>query len=316
MRHYKFFLLILLLVSRVPTAAQDADSPLLSQVETELTFEDSLSIFSLIDSLLEQGSLTSSQLALRLTYNSNVMSTGRTLGIQNFGLSPGLSYYHKSGFYGDISGYWSKDFDPSYYLTVASVGYMRDFSKHFSVLAGYDHYFYRVGEDNYVPYKNAISVSPTLELKPLALTATYSFYFGDAYANRIMPGLNLILEKKKLFNIDRVAISPAFFLLLGDEKLTEIEYVAPQSAAEAVQNYRKYGTRFRLVQHDRTVFGVMNYAISIPLTVNHKNWGFAFSYTYNIPKALPGEVLTLSESSYLSGSLTYFIGLNRNKLPL
>ncbi len=60
----------------------------------------------------------------------------------------------------------------------------------------------------------------------------------------------------------------------------------------------------------------MNYAFSIPVSVNHKNWGFAFSYTYNIPKALPGEALLLSESSYLSGSITYFIALKRNKLAL
>ena len=57
-----------------------------------------------------------SQLAVRLSYNSNVLSAGRTLGIENFGLAPGLSYYHKSGLYADVSGYWSKDFDPSYYL--------------------------------------------------------------------------------------------------------------------------------------------------------------------------------------------------------
>src|SRR5688572_14430118 len=120
--------------------AQDADSVLLSQVETDLTFEDSLSIFQLIDSLLMQGDLDASQLAVRLSYNSNVMSTGRTLGIENFGLSPGISYYHKSGLYADVSGFWSKDFEPSYYLTVASLGYMRDFTKHFSVIAGYDHY--------------------------------------------------------------------------------------------------------------------------------------------------------------------------------
>src|SRR5688572_31714787 len=95
-------------VSFVVLYAQD-DTSLLSDVETDLTFEDSLSIFSLIDSLLQQGDLEASQLAVRLSYNSNVLSTGRTLGINNFGLAPGVSYYHKSGLYADLSGYWSKD---------------------------------------------------------------------------------------------------------------------------------------------------------------------------------------------------------------
>src|SRR6187399_3547601 len=121
--------------------SQHADSLLLSQTETELSFDDSLSIFYLIDSLLQQGDLNVSQVAFRLSYNSNVLSTGRTLGIENFGLTPGISYYHWTGLYADVSGFWSKDFDPSYYLTIASVGYMHDFSKKFSVMAGYDHYF-------------------------------------------------------------------------------------------------------------------------------------------------------------------------------
>ena len=57
----------------------------------------------------------------------------------------------------------------------------------------------------------------------------------------------------------------------------------------------------------------MNYAISVPLNISYNHWGLSFSYTYNIPKALPGEPLTLSESTYLSGSLFYLIGLKRHK---
>ena len=310
------FFTLLLTASCVAVVAQDADSLLLSDVETEFSFEDSLSIFNLIDSLLQQGDLDASQLAVRISYNSNVQSTGRTLGIENFGLSPGISYYHKSGLYGDVSGFYSKDFDPSYYLTVVSLGYMRDFSKHFSIMAGYDRYFYVVSDDNYIPYKNALSLTPVLEFKPLALSATYSFYFGDANAHRIMPGINLILERKKFLSIDRVAITPSFFMLLGNEVFTELEFVAPRNRLEGLFNLKEYDSWYKPVKSEKKVFGIMNYAISIPMSITHKNWGFAFSYTYNIPEALPGESLTISESSYLSGSLTYFIGLKRNKLSL
>ena len=296
--------------------SQHADSLLLSQTETELSFDDSLSIFYLIDSLLQQGDLDVSQLAFRLGYNSNVLSTGRTLGIENFGLSPGISYYHKSGLFADLSGFWSNDFDPSYYLTVASVGYMRDLSKHFSIMAGYDRYFYAVGEDNYVPYKNSLSVTPALDFKPMGISATYSFYFGDASVHRIMPGVYATLEKRKFLKLNRIAITPCFYVLMGNETITEWDQIPPRSVAEAIQNFKDHGDRFTWVWRNKNVFGVMNYAFTLPLTVSHKNWGFSFSYTYNIPKALPGEPLTISESSYLSGSLTYFLGLRRNKLAL
>ena len=239
------------------------------------------------------------------------------MGIENFGIAPGISYYHKSGLYADISGYWSKDFDPSYYLTIGSIGYIHSFSKTFSIMAGYDHYFYNVGDgDGYVPYKNTLSVTPILELKPLLFTLNYSFYFGDAHVNRIMPGMSVILEKRNLGVIDRIALSPSFFMLLGDEKLTELELEFPKTRAEWLANKLQYGTFYRLVETTTTVFGVMNYSFGVPLTVTARNWTFSFTYMYNIPKALPGEPLTISESSYLSGSLTYFINFKRKKFPL
>lgn len=307
---------IMLTASSLGGRAQDADSLLLSGIDDVLSFEDSLSIFSMIDSLLQMGDLNSSQLAVRLSYNSNVLSAGRTLGIENFGLAPGISYYHKSRLYADVSGYWSNDFNPSYYLTVVSLGYMHTFTKHFSVMGGYDHYFYNFGDDIYIPYRNALSITPIFDVKSLTLSLNYSFYFGDAYANRIMPGLTWVLSKKKWLGLDRISLSPSFYTLFGDETITDLELLWPRTLAEAIQNRRKYGRIVALVEHNKRVFGVMNYAFSAPLSVALKNWSFVFTYTYNIPRALPGEPLTLEESSYLSGNVTWFIPLRRHKLSL
>jgi hypothetical protein len=133
-----------------------------------------------------------------------------------------------------------------------------------------------------------------------------------------MPALGVLLEKRKLFGIDRIAITPSFFTLLGNEVFTEIELAsAPRTLREGLSNLRTYNSWFKpAVEKNINVFGVMNYAVSVPLSISHKNWSFSFSYTYNIPKALRDEPLTISESSYLSGSLTYFINLKRNKLSL
>ena len=290
--------------------AQDADSLVLSQVDDILSFEDSLSIFNLIDSLIENAEIEGSQFGVRLAYNSNVLSAGRTLGIENFGLSSGISYYHTTGFYGDLSGYWSKDFDPKYYLTIASLGYMYSFPKVFSVMAGYDRYFYNTQTDEeYIPYKNTLSVTPLLEVKPFMLSINYSFYFGDAYVNRIMPGFSIVLEKRKMFKIDKVAFQPTVYMLLGDETITDVEIIATKRRFLPGYTYT-----WQIV--DKRVFGIMNYAFTAPLSVTHKNWSFMFAYTYNIPKALPGEPLTISESSYLSGSISYFISTRKKKFPL
>lgn len=307
--------MLVLTASRV--SAQDADSLSVTQAQSPLSSEDSLSIFNLIDSLLQLDEALGSQLAVRLSYNSNVLSAGRTLGIENFGLAPGVSYYHKSGFYADVSGYWSKDFDPTYYLTVTSLGYMHDFSKRFSVMAGYDRYFYSIAdEESYIPYKNTLSFTPILEFKPVSISGNYAFYFGDQTAHRIMPGVSVTIEKRNFLKIHRLSITPSFFALWGNEVITEYTWVAPNSWQEARRNRQLYGWVFEPVTISKNVFGLMNYAISVPLNISHKNWGLSFTYTYNIPKALPGEPLTLSESTYLSGSLIYLIDLKQKKNPL
>jgi hypothetical protein len=262
---------------------------------------------------MQMDDLPGSQLAIRMGYNSNVLSAGRTLGIENFGLAPGLSFYHTSGLFADVTAYWSKDFDPSYYLTVTSVGYMHDFSKKLSVIAGYDHYFYNTSGDSYIPYQNTLYVTPIIEFKPVSLSVNYSFYFGDQSVHRLMPSLTLTLEKKKWLGLDRIAFMPSFNLLWGNEQISSVEWIEPKTLAELIENRRLYGWRFSPITTTQNVTGIMNYTFNAPLNITYKNWSFVFTYSYNIPKALSGETLTYSESSYLSGSLTYYIGFKQKK---
>jgi hypothetical protein len=263
----------------------------------------------MIDSLL----LTQpgSQLALRVGYNSNVLSAGRTLGIENFGLSPGISYYHTSGLYADVSGFWSKDFKPAYYLTTVSVGYMYDFNEHFSIMADYDRYFYS-DQESYIPYENTLSLTPFFEFKPFTLMASYSFYFGDTHVHRVMPGISVRLQKKKWARFDKITFSPAFYILFGNEVFSEINY--PYGLRETIFRINHNLPWYEIIETE--VFGVMNYTLSAPLTLSRKKWTLSLTYSYSIPKALPGETLSYSESSFLSGSLSYFIDLKRNKLSL
>ena len=94
-----------------------SDSLLLDELELYLA-ADSTDIFDLIDSLLETD-ITYSQLSVRLGYTSDISYAGRTFGFNQFGLTGGVSYYHKTGLFGDVSGYWNSNLDPSYNPTIA-----------------------------------------------------------------------------------------------------------------------------------------------------------------------------------------------------
>lgn len=306
--------MLILSVSSHVLYAQDTDA-LLSKPDSLLTFSDSLSIFHLIDSLLNLDELNDySQLALRLSYNSNVLWAGRTLGIDQFGLAPGISYYHKSGLFADASFFWSKDFEPNYYLTILSAGYLHTFSRHFSAMASYDRYFYNL-EDEYIPYNNALTLSPLVEFHPVTIRVDYTYYFGERSVHRIMPSVGVTLEKSNLFKIDKVSFMPSVFMLMGNETFSEI--IFPTTRAEWVAAYIRVrqGLPWYRIE-TRNVFGIMNYAFMLPLNIRHKQLNFSFSYTYNIPKALPGETLTLSKSSFLSASVTWLFSLKPKKSPL
>lgn len=310
----QWFLIIIISVSSCKLFAKDTDA-LLSKPDSLLTFSDSLNIFRLIDSLMNMEDFSiSSQLAVRLAYNSNVLWVGRTLGIEQFGLSPGVSYYHKSGLFADISSFWSKDFEPKYYLTIFTGGYMHSFSKKFSVLASYDHYIYNL-ENDYIPYNNAITITPFYELKPVNFRLDYSFFFGDNSVHRLMPSVSVTLEKKDIFKLDRISFFPTVFILFGDQTFSEIIFPTTRQEWIAAALRVRQGLPWYTIETKR-VFGLMNYALAAPLSIRNNHWTFTVSYIYNIPKALPGETLTLDNSSFISASFIWFFDLSRKKSPL
>ncbi len=243
-----------------------------------------------------------SQLITRLGYNSNVVAASRTLGFNQFGMAPGFSYYHKSGFYADVTGYWSNEYDPNYYLTVGSAGYMNSPTLWWSFMAEYSRYMYSsLGEDDYIAYKNSAGISNFFDVGMATLRLDYQLFFGDKIAHRINPSVMLNLEKRKLGKIDRVAFYPTTSVLFGSEQVTETLPYA-RTYLGIIYRIRNKLPLYYDVTHNE--FGVLNYSFVAPLAISINNWTFLVSYTYNIPKALPGETIDLINSGYISASIS------------
>lgn len=263
--------------------------------------EDSLSIFQLIDSLLTatNGDDTGSALAIRAGYNSNVVSSGRPFGFDQFGLLSGVSFYHRTGLYGDVTGYWSEQYDPNYYLTITSAGYFNSIKK-WTYNIEYSHYFYNTpsGTDVYNPYTNFAGVSNFFYVKPFIFRLDYSLYFGDKSAHRVMPAVMLNLTKKNWLGFTRVSFFPSVAVLLGSEVVD-----LPPRLKIVKQNPLTYA----VVRPSKTEFGIMNWSFSFPLSLTLKNWNFLVSYSYNIPKALPNEQINLVNNGYITASITRYI---------
>lgn len=283
---------------------QESDSlllssdPVLAELDSILNSPDSLSILGLIDSLL---ALTEerSQLAVRFGYNSNVSASPNTVNINKFGLSPGISFFHKSGAYADLASYWSNQYDPQLYLTVPSVGYIFLPTTKWSILTEYSHYFYNkpdsiqgTGTTTNTPYTNNIYISNFWDGGLITGRLDYSFLFGEKTGNRFYAAIGLDFVKKNWIGIDRVRFFPTAGLLYGNETVeTQVLVFNPRPGWDEVIE---------------KPWGILNYSLSAPLTLSWRNWMFLASYTYNFPQPLPGELLDLSHSGFVTFTITRY----------
>lgn len=277
-------------------------------MDSILNSADSLSILDLIDSIMLAPPDGGSQLAVRAGYNNNIVANGSS-SFSQYGLTGGLSYYHKSGAYADVSSYYSEEFKPSVYLTVGALGYLGVINKHWSVMAEYDHYFYTPdtnGEKPYTPYTNNLYLSNYFKVKMFVFRFDYNFYFGDLKAHRFTPGVGLNLSKKKWLGFDRITILPSASLWYGSDTVSE--YVPNFSTPRERLLLALQGKpRWRLEDH--AVWGIVNYSLSFPVSFLYKNWSLIVSYNLNFQKGLPGESVESYRTGYTGVNLIKYFDL-------
>lgn len=325
-----------------------SDSILLDQLETELA-GDSLDIFDLIDSLLRYD-YKYSQLALRMGYTSNITYAGRNFGISQHGFNLGVSYYHNTGLFADVSGYWNSEIKPNYNPTISTIGYMGNFSNKWTYTLSYDHYFYNYANEDdeliYYPITNSLNISNYFEIGKFTLAGDYSFLFGEEQAHRIRGSIMYKFSKNKWGFIDRFVFLPSASVLLGNSDIYNITPIYPERNLQTRYDirqimFREYGekeirflwrnNRKRYLALEKKIyetyrdelaeyiitsnneFGIMNYSFSAPFYFYVNNFTFALSYHYNIPVALPGETQQLKPNSFFGATLIYNIPFTKNK---
>jgi hypothetical protein len=192
---------------------------------------------------------------------------------------------------------------------VGAVGYLTSIKKYWSFLAEYDHYFYtppKGDEEVYTPYTNNLYLSNYFKVKKFTFRLDYNFYFGDLFSHRIAPSAGFNFTKKNWLGVDRISFLPTAGLWYGNETIQE--YVPNYTTR--LQRLLLLAQRkplFRL--EDRTVWGVMNYVISIPVSVMYKDWSLMVSYNLNFQKGLPGEGIESYRTGYAGVSLTRYFDL-------
>lgn len=299
-------------------------SQTLEELEAELAaLEMQLDSFGIMD-LLDEKLLDSllqldepqTEINIGFGYTSQVVTAGQTLGIDQYGLNPSLSFYHKSGAFANYTGYFSSDSDPQYFLHNLSLGYMGNIGTKWNYSASYMRQIY-VDTEN--PLENSLNFSGTYNIKRFSASLSYSRYFGDQSSNMLMPSISMFLIKPDFLFFKSVSIFPIISLSYANPNLlysgfsetyiksiwyqealvnlTEIERLAifgrrvPQEIADEYYD----GDRIILARTilegvdfvENTTFGLTSTAFSLPIILEFSDqFNVTLSYTYIIPENL------------------------------
>ncbi|MEQ9403694.1 MAG: hypothetical protein RIM99_08930 [Cyclobacteriaceae bacterium] len=201
----------------------------LEALELEL---DSLSIFNLLDSVLLLGSSPKSELNIRYGFTSSVTSGGRDYNINQTGYSGGLSYFHKSGTYVDVSGYWNSNVNPGYNPTILSTGYLGSFSKKWNFSFDYEHWFYNPQDSSENELTNSLGTSLSYDFKIGYASIDYSYLFGKKTSNRLIGSLAGTINLGKWWMFKSVSVFPTFNIMAGNGNVTTLRITNQQISEE------------------------------------------------------------------------------------
>lgn len=194
---------------------------------------DSLSIFHIIDSLFAMEQVNNSELNIRAAFTSSVTSAGRDYDLNQTGISPGVSYYHKSGAYADLAGYWNSGITPKYNPTVVSFGYLGSLSTKWSYSLDYEKWIFNPNDSSENPLTNSIGGSLSYDLKFAFASIDYSMLFGDEIAHRLIGNLASNIKLGKWWVFKSVNLYPSASILYGNSDITQMRITREQLNDEA-----------------------------------------------------------------------------------
>lgn len=267
----------------------------LSGKETDDFIDDLFQNNKTLDEVL--ASFTKYQfLYLSMNYNSNTYFSGRDIGINQFNVTPKISYLHYSGLSLSLSGIYYDKFDPKWDLTTANFGYGKTIGadKNYRYSTSYTKYFYNNGVAN--SFENDITVGFSFKnkKKTIGTQVSGSYLFGNDQAFQLSSttyGL-FRLVKGPQFRLD---FKPQFSFIAGDQ---------------TVELSRTYIQNGRLVTDYTTnkQFYLINKQLNFPFQFSANSFDFELGYNINFPVAIGSET-NLKNTSYFNFSAAYLFDL-------
>ncbi len=256
----------------------------------------------IIDNLLEEETLeefiktiTNFQfIYFSVDYNNKTYFSGRDIGINQFNVTPQVSYMHSKGFFAGVSGIYYSEFVPQFDYVSLNLGYGKNFGKqkNYRWSTSYARYFYSTGVDN--PFTNTLTATLGLKNKSKNFGGQISgtYLFGDENSFQFIASSYALIN---LYNAKKTSLKlrPQLNVLFG------------KHIVELSRNINIGGQIFTQYTQNNEA-GLINTQINIPLQLNVDKYDFELGYTLNLPSALAGET-NLNSNGTFNLSIAYMI---------
>ncbi|CAL2106765.1 conserved hypothetical protein [Tenacibaculum sp. 190524A02b] len=288
------YLLMVFWFSCVTLYAQETDELDILNEEDEII--DNLLSEGIMDDVLQDVNSKIQVLYFSLDYNNQTYFSGRDIGINQFTLTPQITYLHSNGIFAGISGMYFSEFDPKWDYGSVTVGYNGNFDakKIYQWSVSYDRYFFSDPGNN--PFKNGFNVGLEAEnqKKTFGTDVTTSILFGEDTSWQVISSTygQITLFKSSKHHLK---FRPQLRLIIA------------QQTIQLSRTFTFRGRQFtRYFESDD--FGLLNTQVTLPLQYSFNNFDFEAGYIVNFPSPLEGES-NLNRTGTFMFSVGYLLGL-------
>lgn len=238
-----------------------------------------------------------------VNYSSATYFSGRDIDVDQFNITPQITYMHSKGFYASLSGIIYSEFNPHWDVTTATLGYGKSFgnNKIFRIFGSFSGYLY---SDNNVEglYNGTANAGLSIQNKKRTLGTQISgaYYFGGEATYQIVSSsyasLNLFKTPKH-----SLKFRPQLSFITGTQ-LVDIGGVPLQKEVLSKE------TDAEDLNLTSNVYALIYTQINFPLQYSYKSFDFELGYNLNIPAALENET-DLNNTGFFNLSLSYLLDI-------
>ena len=298
-----------------------------SQQKTEVE-EIDLLIEELFFSQQELGELLNenkiSLIYSSINYNSNTFYSGRSIGVNQFNLSPQISYLNSNGLTISLSGIYLDQFDPAWDLTTISIGYSKWINKKntVSLNTSFSNYFYSYDQNDIYSRSVSLGMSYQSLNDKLFLNTSAGIFFDGSnlfqiisnfyYSFNLIKKREKIKEQNKRSQVWKVNVNgkQKSRRILTDKLTLDFKpLVSFYFNSETIDT--EYSPSFFINQNinaDQNYFGLINTQIKLPIEFNLNSIDLELSYYINIPVPI-GDENNLPNTSFFGISIGYLVDL-------